>query len=176
MNSGAQIQVHSKPAIWVTLAAMMLTIFAPIFGGIALWHNYVFLASYAQDGALTSATLVELKEDNMQRHISLDGWFDHTPPGSREPYRNWVNGGYLNKLTIHPGEAEWQHPADPLEVGEQVEIIYLPGQPRGEAILPQDLDPQHMPLFRTPIAGWSWIGLWIVSIMLAIFLRRTPKV
>ena len=151
---------------------MILTLFAPVFAVMAFWHNCIFLPPYADRGIQTTAVITELSEHNMQRRISMNAIVEHTPEGTQTHYRHYIEGGYLNRLTIHPGEAKYQYPDDPLKIGDIVDIIYLPDQPEGRAILPNDLNKDTMPPLVKPIAGFASIGLWLLMIAAHIFFLR----
>ena len=161
-----------KAARLTLLASFVLAIPALVFGGAALWHNFVLLPPYAQKGVRTSATVVRMQADNMQRAATMEVWVEHRPDGAPGPYRNRIQGGFIDSLAVHPGEAAWQHPDDPIEVGDSLEIIYLPGSAQGRAILPQDLQQRHMaPVNRLSLAAF-FIALWLAVAITHGVLRR----
>jgi len=166
----------STPARLTLLAAFVLAIPALVFGTSSLWHNFVFLPPYAQAGLRTTATVVEMRADNMERAATMDVWVEYRPRGAPVPVRGWIQGGFIDSLAVHPGEAAWQHPADPLEVGDSLQIIALPGDPQGRAILPQDLEQRHMVPRNRLAPGLFFIGLWLATLAAHMVLRRRGRV
>lgn len=156
---------------WLIVATVAAAIPALIFGGNAIYWNAFFLPAFEKSGIETVGRVVEIKEQPGERMRSRNVVVTHRPNGSKVEYRNWLSGGYLNAMTHDPDNGRTQvisvpseeAEATPLKVGDALQIIYLPGDPSGRAIVKQDFKEAY----QAPIKRQS-LAMLFVAIFVAL--------
>lgn len=149
------------------ILAVLLTLFLPL-AAYALWDHYAAQPAWQRDGVRTVATITRMREKVIQKGHQMEVWVEHRPGGAGPTYRNWIDGGYVTRLTgtsAHPVRGA-------LAVGDKLEILYRPGDPEGEAILPQDLEAAARVPFETPLFAGLLLGLWAGFVAMAFAIRR----
>lgn len=155
-----------KVFAWAVLLAFLLTLFMPL-PAYALWRQYASLPAWDRDGVRTIGVIVDMREKVVQKGHHMEVWVEHRPGGG-PAYRNWIDGGYITRLTGTSAHKV----GNGLSLGDKIEIIYRPGDPRGQAILPQDLQPEGRVPFETPLFAGIMIGLWSGLVGFALALAR----
>lgn len=152
------------------LVLFMLTLFMPL-PIYALWEQYVSQPTWQREGVRTIAKIVDMREQVIQKGHQMQVWVEHRPRGSGPTYRNWINGGYVTRLT----GTSANNVRNSLTIGDKVEITYIPGDREGEAILPQALLPAARAPFETPLFAGIMFGLWGGFLAMAFILRMVSR-
>lgn len=119
----------------------------------------------------TIGVIVDMREKVIQKGHHMEVWVEHRPGGGSPTYRNWIDGGHITRLT----GTTVNRRENGLRVGDKLEILYRPGDPQGEAILPQDLQPKGRVLNNRSLIAGIVLGLWLGFLFMASILRMVSR-
>lgn len=161
----------------VMVVLSIILIVTAFYGtAISLHRNHVVLPPYKQSGVETAGVIVDIFPNSAaHKDYGKRVIVEHRQPGGARSYRNWLKSPLTERLIHDPSKGRWMlgyesrygsRTSPFYQIGDTIDIIYLPGDYDGRAVLRGDFDMDQQAIASGPIAlailwGLLLISLWI---------------